>query len=96
MTKRLIFCFDGTDNDPNDAKPEKEWFGLFGSKDNGVSNVFKLHLYFGGDLNINGAPVGRELGQYSYKDQLEEAHKGIVPMDGGSMMMVVAVVMIWQ
>lgn len=45
---------------------------------------------FGGDLNINGAPVGRELGQYSYKDQLEEARKGIVPMDGGSMMMVVA------
>ena len=53
MAKRLIFCFDGTDNDPNDAKPEKEWFGLFGSKDNGVSNIFKLHLYFGGDLLNN-------------------------------------------
>lgn len=45
---------------------------------------------FGGDLNINGAPVGRELGQYSYKNQLEEARRGEVPMDGGSMMMVVA------
>ena len=45
---------------------------------------------FGGDLNINGAPVGRELGQYSYKTQLEEARQGIVPLDGGSMMMVVA------
>jgi len=45
---------------------------------------------FGGDLNINGAPVGRELGQYSYKTQLEEARQGVVPMDGGSMMMVVA------
>ncbi len=45
---------------------------------------------FGGDLNINGAPVGRELGQYSYKDQLEEARRGDTPMDGGSMMMVVA------
>ena len=53
MGKRLIFCFDGTDNDPNDAKPEKEWFGLFGKKDNGVSNIFKLHLYFGGDLGNN-------------------------------------------
>ncbi len=45
---------------------------------------------FGGDLNINGAPVGRELGQYSYKTQLEEASRNEVPMDGGSMMMVVA------
>lgn len=45
---------------------------------------------FGGDLNINGAPVGRELGQYSYQTQLEEARQGIVSMDGGSMMMVVA------
>lgn len=45
---------------------------------------------FGGDLNINGAPVGRELEQYSYKNQLEEARRGEVPMDGGSMMMVVA------
>ena len=45
---------------------------------------------FGGDLNINGAPVGRELGQYSYKTQLEEARRGETPMDGGSMMMIVA------
>ncbi|MBT5074111.1 MAG: S58 family peptidase [Kordiimonadaceae bacterium] len=45
---------------------------------------------FGGDLIMNGAPVGRELGQYSYKTQLEEAARGVVPMDGGSMMMVVA------
>lgn len=45
---------------------------------------------FGGTLIMNGAPVGRELGQYSFKDQLEEARRGEVPMDGGSMMMVVA------
>ncbi|MFT2090954.1 P1 family peptidase [Paraglaciecola sp. 2405UD69-4] len=45
---------------------------------------------FGGDLNINGAPVGRELGQYSYKTQLEEASRGEVTIDGGSIMMVVA------
>ncbi|MDH5444440.1 MAG: DUF2235 domain-containing protein [Gammaproteobacteria bacterium] len=50
MAKNLIFCFDGTENDPNDVKPEKKWFGLFGEKDNSVSNVFKLHLFFGGDL----------------------------------------------
>lgn len=50
MAKNLIFCFDGTENDPNDAKPERKWLGLVGNKDNGSSNIFKLHLYFGGDL----------------------------------------------
>ena len=45
---------------------------------------------FGGDLNMNGAPVGRELGQYDHKTQLEEVRRGEVPMDGGSIMMVVA------
>jgi len=45
---------------------------------------------FGGDLIMNGAPVGRELGQYSYKDQLEEARRDELPKDGGSIMMVVA------
>ena len=37
---------------------------------------------FGGVLEINGAPVGVELGQYSYKNQIESAD--------GSIMMVVA------
>lgn len=64
MAKKLIFCFDGTENDPNDAKPEKEWFGLFGSKDNGVSNIFKLHLYFGGDLLNN--PTSNEQHSFYY------------------------------
>ena len=45
---------------------------------------------FGGDLTMNGAPVGRELNQYSYKTQLEEARRGQIKTDGGSMMMVVA------
>ncbi|MCC3860763.1 P1 family peptidase [Pseudemcibacter aquimaris] len=45
---------------------------------------------YGGELMMNGAPVGRELGQYSYKTQLEQARAGEVPMDGGSIMIVVA------
>lgn len=45
---------------------------------------------FGGDLNMNGAPIGRELGQYDHKTQLEEVRRGEVSMDGGSIMMVVA------
>jgi len=65
MGQSLIFCFDGTDNEPNDARPEKEWFGLFGSKDNGVSNIFKLHLFFGGDLHNNPAANGQHSFYYS-------------------------------
>lgn len=44
---------------------------------------------FGGVLTMNGAPVGRELGHYSFKEQLEAQ-----PVDGnqedGSILMVVA------
>jgi D-aminopeptidase len=49
---------------------------------------------FGGTLTINGAPVGRELGQYAYREQLES---GAAPGAGagdhapdGSIMIVVA------
>ncbi len=45
---------------------------------------------FGGDLNMNGAPVGRELGRYDHKAQLEGRRTGELGTDGGSMMMVVA------
>jgi D-aminopeptidase len=43
---------------------------------------------FGGIMTINGAPVGRELGTYSYREQLRESGDG----DGedGSIMIVVA------
>ena len=44
---------------------------------------------FGGTLTINGAPVGRELGQYSYRRQLEGLGNDDHQEDG-SIMMVVA------
>ena len=51
--KRLIFCFDGTSNDPADATQEETSTG--GVEDNGVSNVLKLHLLLGGDLKDGNA-----------------------------------------
>jgi D-aminopeptidase len=48
---------------------------------------------FGGVLTIAGAPVGRELGRYSFREQLEGAHASArVPHDSGngSCMIVVA------
>jgi len=41
---------------------------------------------FGGIMTINGAPVGRELGTYSYREQLRESGDG----EDGSIMIVVA------
>jgi len=44
---------------------------------------------YGGTLTINGAPVGRELGTYSYREQLENKGKDDHQEDG-SIMIVVA------
>jgi D-aminopeptidase len=44
---------------------------------------------YGGVLTMNGAPVGRELGNYSYRRELEAAGAEAHP-DDGSIMMVVA------
>jgi D-aminopeptidase len=44
---------------------------------------------YGGVLTINGAPVGRELGQYSYRSDLEAAGEEDKQEDG-SIMIVVA------
>ena len=54
---KLIFCFDGTCNDPEDS-------GGF-VEDTSISNVLKLHAVFGGRLNpLNGA--GDQPGQRSF------------------------------
>lgn len=48
---------------------------------------------YGGILSINGAPVGRELGQYYLKEYLEPKRSSVVPVRNtadGSIMMIVA------
>lgn len=44
---------------------------------------------YGGILSMNGAPVGRELGNYAYRSELEASDAGSHPEDG-SIVMVVA------
>ncbi len=49
MSKNLIFCFDGTSNQPGDAVQDvSRRTGAI--EDDNVTNIFKLHLLFGGDL----------------------------------------------
>jgi pimeloyl-ACP methyl ester carboxylesterase len=43
MSKKLIFCFDGTCNEPSDSG---DFF-----EDASISNILKLHIFFGGDLD---------------------------------------------
>ncbi len=62
MAKNIMICFDGTSNHPRDAKQEREWFGLGDIEDNGITNILKLHVKFGGDLR-NRAKTG---GQHSF------------------------------
>ncbi|MDP2560118.1 DUF2235 domain-containing protein [Psychrobium sp. 1_MG-2023] len=50
MAKNIMICFDGTCNHPKDAKQERKWFGYGDIEDNGITNILKLHLLFGGDL----------------------------------------------
>ena len=51
MPKYIILCFDGTGNHPRDAKQERSWFGTGEIKDNGITNVLKLHTLLGGNIS---------------------------------------------
>lgn len=56
--KKLIFCFDGTCNDPADSG---DFF-----EDSSISNIVKLHAFFGGKLTpLNGENEGTP-GQHSF------------------------------
>ncbi|MDD9302196.1 MAG: DUF2235 domain-containing protein [Desulfobacter sp.] len=59
--KKIILCFDGTCNDPSDARQKKNL--KMEIKDNSVSNIFKLHLLLGGGVTKGEARVA---GQKSF------------------------------
>ncbi|WP_175577562.1 T6SS phospholipase effector Tle1-like catalytic domain-containing protein [Photobacterium proteolyticum] len=46
--KKIIICFDGTGNEPKDAEQKISSNGKL--KDNNISNVLKLHLLSGGNI----------------------------------------------
>ncbi|WP_170309540.1 T6SS phospholipase effector Tle1-like catalytic domain-containing protein [Litorilituus lipolyticus] len=56
--KKLIFCFDGTCNEPSDAQ---DYFS-----DGSISNILKLHLYFGGQLQPLNTENSQTPDQQSY------------------------------
>jgi len=55
-----------------------------------VGVLVQSNLLAGATLQMNGAPVGRELGKYAYKKELEEDQKNTEKVRGGSIMIVVA------
>ncbi len=59
MPKKIMLCFDGTNNHPRNAEQEREWFGRNQIEDSGITNVLKLHLIFGGDLDNKPASASQ-------------------------------------
>nr|WP_319552615.1 DUF2235 domain-containing protein [uncultured Vibrio sp.] len=57
MGSFLIFNFDGTGNEPEDAKQEVKYKAK--QEDDNISNVLKLHLMMGGNLFLNGEKYGQ-------------------------------------
>lgn len=55
-----------------------------------VGVLVQSNLLAGATLTMNGAPVGRELGKYAYKIELEADKKNKEKVRGGSIMIVVA------
>lgn len=55
-----------------------------------VGVLVQSNLLAGATLTMNGAPVGRELGKYAYKKELEENKKNPKKIRGGSIMIIVA------
>ncbi len=55
MSKVLIFNFDGTDNEPEDAMQDVSSGGK--TEDNSITNILKFHLLIGGNLNDPGKPI---------------------------------------
>ena len=48
--KKIIISFDGTCNEPEDAKQERGFLGFGSLEDDSITNVLKLHLMLGGTL----------------------------------------------
>ncbi len=66
MSKKIVLCFDGTCNDPEDAKQGRNL--KFELKDSSITNIFKLHLLLGGEP---------ERGKHAFKDQLCFYYPGV-------------------
>jgi hypothetical protein len=67
VIKRIVLCFDGTSNEPEDGEQDRSWLGLGGPEDSSITNVLKLHLLFGGDLQGNNV----------FPDQLSFYYPGV-------------------
>jgi len=56
--KKLIFCFDGTCNEPEDSA---DFF-----EDTSISNILKLHAFFGGKLTPKNGASDKTKDQHSF------------------------------
>ena len=59
--KKIIVCFDGTGNEPGDAEQNKQEAI---EKDNSISNVLKIHLLLGGNIENNVSTIIDQVSLY--------------------------------
>ncbi len=59
---KIIICFDGTSKQPEDAHQEKTRNGLL--EDDNITNVLKLHLLAGGNIENTAAAVNGQKSLY--------------------------------
>lgn len=64
MKKTLIFNFDGTDNDPNDASQQVTRTGVI--EDESITNILKFHLLIGGTLTKENYPLANGSRSFYY------------------------------
>ena len=72
MATKIMICFDGTNNHPNDTEQEPD--GPGGVIDASITNVLKLHLLFGGNLANQEGPI---------EDQHSFYYSGVGTYGGG-------------
>lgn len=58
MAKLIIFNFDGTSNEPEDAEQEFDRLGAI--EDENITNILKFHLLCGGHLKENAKPSKKD------------------------------------
>jgi hypothetical protein len=87
MAKKIMICFDGTNNEPSDAMQKTSPFKRNKVKDCSISNVLKLHLMFGGNLkNTLKSPQQQSFyypGVGTYRGKLWELFNAALALPAG-------------
>lgn len=87
MKKIIFFNFDGTGNEPSDAKQSINTLGMI--EDENITNVLKFHLLLGGNLKSNPSEIDNGNLSFYYKGvgtygtKIKRLFNSILSKEGG-------------